>query len=323
VEPEQWQSLALAIEQRRLTPKTPGRWLLTETSPSALGLENRPELRAAILAQDQGACVFHNAGDAGCRIHHALGHAALPLECRQFPRQSVRHPAGVSVTLSHYCPTASELLTTSGGFDIVENAPGFPLDAEYVGLTADPSLPPLIHPQLAMDWESWWEVERLSVGLLNDAPDPLPRLRLAIEHIRTWSIGDGPLLTRVRETFAQARRAAVVPFAPGASVIDAWCEAAVAAVPPQWQPIAAEALSAPAGDGVTDQAWRRFVAAHAFANWTVYLGEGLCSWYRSIEAAACLLARTGDPGRADLVLRHLADPHTLAARYSSPMKGYL
>src|SRR5688572_20699690 len=92
-----------------------------------------------LLAVIDGRCVFHDDNaNGGCRIHRAIGHTALPLACRQFPRQSLRDPRGVSVTLSHYCPTANDLLlTATGPATIVENAPAFPAGAEYVGLTAD------------------------------------------------------------------------------------------------------------------------------------------------------------------------------------------
>ena len=67
---------------------------------------------------------------------------------------------------------------------------------------------------------------------------------------------------------------------------------------------------------MTDRAWRRFLAAHVFANWTAYLGEGLRAWYRAVDTAASVLAKTGDPGRTDLILRHLADSSALTARWN-------
>ncbi len=63
----------------------------------------------ALLATAHGRCVFHDPAGR-CAIHSALGHDALPVACRQFPRVSVTDPRGVSVTLSHYCPTAAALL---------------------------------------------------------------------------------------------------------------------------------------------------------------------------------------------------------------------
>ena len=63
------------------------------------------------------------------------------------------------------------------------NAPAFLPDREYVGLDARASLPPLLRPDMLMDWESWWEIERLAVETLltrggspEEAIDP-PRQR--------------------------------------------------------------------------------------------------------------------------------------------------
>jgi hypothetical protein len=67
-------------------------------------------------------------------------------------------------------------------------------------------------------------------------------------------------------------------------------------------------------------AHRRLLAAHAFANWTAHLGRGLRSWLRSVEAAHALIARGLGPGDADLLLRHLADPRTLADGWSEAEK---
>jgi hypothetical protein len=61
-----------------------------------------------------------------------------------------------------------------------------------------------------------------------------------------------------------------------------------------------------------------FLAAHAFANWTAHLGEDLLTWQRSIEAAFALVELGGGVRQADLLLRHLADPHRLARVWSAP-----
>jgi hypothetical protein len=65
-----------------------------------------------------------------------------------------------------------------------------------------------------------------------------------------------------------------------------------------------------------DDAARRFLAAHAFASWTAHLGQGLRSWWRSIDAAWALLSYGLGVRQADLLLRHLADPVELARIWS-------
>ena len=59
-----------------------------------------------------------------------------------------------------------------------------------------------------------------------------------------------------------------------------------------------------------------FIAAHAFASWTAHLGEGLRTWLRSVEAAFALVELGLGVRTADLLLRHLCDPHALARTWS-------
>jgi Fe-S-cluster containining protein len=268
----------------------------------------------ALMASRGSRCVFHDATSARCTIHAALGHDALPLVCRQFPRVVVSDPRGVSITLSHYCPTAAAALASGDGeVAIMDNAFAFPSGAEYVGLDARDALPPLLRPDMLMDWESWWEWEVLSVRLLGSwKPDvALDRLHTAVEAVRPWSPSDGPLRAAVRRAFdLAAGEVAHVPRDPAAAralIHDA--------VPDRFR-----ASLAPAGTGapVADRSASRFLAAHAFANWTAHLGDGLRAWLRSIEAAHALLVTGDDVRQADLKLRHLCDPYDLARRWSEP-----
>ncbi|HKV99488.1 MAG TPA: hypothetical protein VJN96_06685, partial [Vicinamibacterales bacterium] len=57
---------------------------------------------------------------------------------------------------------------------------------------------------------------------------------------------------------------------------------------------------------------KQYLAAHAFANWTAWLGRGLTAWLRSIEVAYALVQLGWGVREADLLLRHLADPRELA-----------
>lgn len=165
----------------------------------------------ALLPINARGCAFHNAETHRCEIHTAIGHDALPLACRQFPRVSVIYPRGVSVALSCYCPTALEMLETfTGEIAIVDNPLAFPPGGEYVGLDARASLPPALCPDVLMDWDSWREWEHLSVALCNLDETPrqiLARLSVAVEAVRTWRPGDAELMDRVREAHAQARTA--------------------------------------------------------------------------------------------------------------------
>jgi hypothetical protein len=312
-----WPIAVEATERTRLERAISAGVLSPARSTSPVFESDSASHGPALVASSHGQCVFHDdIITGGCRIHRALGHDALPLACRQFPRQSVRDPRDVSITLSHYCPTAQDLLLNCDApVAIVNNPPAFPADAEYVGLTADPSLPPLLHPNLAMDWQSWWLFEELSVSLLCDTSNPLYRLGVAVEHARSWSVDAGPLETHLLDAFARAREAAAHDSWLLDSTISRRIDDALSAVPDEWRELATDTISSAAPAALDDSTTARFLAAHAFANWSAYQGEGLRTWFRSIETAACLLARTHDPGGTDLILRHLADSAVLIERW--------
>ena len=95
--------------------------------------DDAPGDTPALLGVQDHVCVFFDAEHGRlCAVQRALGHDALPLACRQFPRVSLRDPRGVSVTLSHYCPTAASLLGSPRPVTIVRDAPAFPEGAEYL-----------------------------------------------------------------------------------------------------------------------------------------------------------------------------------------------
>jgi Fe-S-cluster containining protein len=309
VEADQLPVLRRAVTKGELRPRVGDEAFETTGNASP----NTPVL----LARPDGRCLFFDeAGGASCRVHSSLGHGALPLACRQFPRVTVRDPRGASVTLSHYCPTAAEMLDASGPVSVVINAAGFRANGEYVGLDATIGVPPLLRPDMAMDWDSWWEWERLSLGVL--AADhmtidaSLAHLRGASEHLRTWTPAAGPLIEAVSRSLG-----GTAPIARAVDV-DARIEEVRLAIPeglrppPGW-PAGAEPQSA--------HVHRRFLAAHAFASWTAHLGLGLRTWLRSVEAAHALLVSGRGVGGSDLWLRHLVDPHDVAKTWSEAERG--
>jgi len=279
---------------------------------------------SALVGVANHACVFFERGARSCRIHETLGHDALPLACRQFPRVSVRDPRGVSLTLSAYCPTASTLLHSSAPVTIVESPAAFPDTGEYEGLDARTALPPLLTRDRLMDWESWWRVEARAVELLTEsgdsAADALGRLRAAVESTIGWTPNDGQLIDRIDDAFETIRTTA--GDCRHASHLD---PAAVArrraaveeSIPEDLQSSTAPRQAVVAVSPPSDAVLRRFLASHAFANWTMHVGQGLRAWLRSIEAAHALVASGLDVRAADLRLRHLADPEALARKWSA------
>ena len=207
------------------------------------------------------------------------------------------------MTLSHYCPTAAALLEAEADREpsIVLNAPAFPSASEYVGLDAQRAWPPLVRPDLLMDWDSWWECERLAVEMFDadrneSAAVTLARLRAAVEDLQRWSPSDGPLIDRVADAFARAQHTTPAPFVATQDRVDA----VFRSIPEDIRPARfTESVI------TSDRATRRFLAAHAFANWSVHSEKGLGGWLRSIETAAALLAAGAGVRNADLLLRHL------------------
>jgi Fe-S-cluster containining protein len=161
VEATLYRTLDEAIAAGRLS--VPGRAAFVEAA--------LPADYARLLAMDaHGACVFHDAASKRCVIHQALGPTAKPRSCRAFPRIVVQDPRGVSISLSHYCPSAVDLLfgsssleSPSSASDAVEIVDVLPeaddLDA-LEGLDARDALPPVLREGVLLDWESLTRWER-------------------------------------------------------------------------------------------------------------------------------------------------------------------
>jgi hypothetical protein len=284
--------------------------LRTEGAPFTRPIDAPPDT-PALLGVHDNECVFHRRrGSARCDLQRALGHAALPLACRQFPRVSLQDPRGTAVSLSHYCPTAAELLDVPNSVDIVEDASAFPSDGEYVGLDVRAALPPLLRPDLLMDWASWWLFEREAIALIDvstTAGEALARLGHLVRLVEDWRPADGPLETRIARAAATAR----TDTPPRRADFDDAMSVVQQAIEPELRPPAP--TRGPAN--ISAGARRRFLAAHAFANWTIHLGRGgLRTWLRSLDAADTLLASGLDLREADLWLRHLIEPAALAER---------
>lgn len=273
-----------AIDQGRVRPAVV-RWL--DPAPNA------PAEIAGILAHGPaGACAFH--GPAGCAIYDSR-----PLSCEHFPLVCVIDARGVHVTLSHYCPTAAELVFRPGSPDVVPGPPVFADGRLPEGLDARDALPPEQRgagpPQRLMAWDevSQWE-------------------RQAVRDARADSLD---LSSASLARFNHAR-AAVPPglswAEPPPGVEHAWA----ARVAPQWA-----RWSSVVG---------RYLASKLHASWAMYLGSGPADVMRGAGIAQAVLQveatrQCVGAGRdldkpllkeairqSDLLLMHYADPHVLA-----------
>jgi Fe-S-cluster containining protein len=239
--------------------------LLATARPAPHGrifLEPADGTGALLAAADAGGCVFFDAtGERLCEIHRRLGAGSLPPSCRHFPRVSLLDARGVSITLSHYCPTAARMLFRGDRpLAIVENPAAFPRDAKYEGLDARDVLPPLLRPGLLWDLEGYSAWEREAVALLareEGTPErALAALRSAAEAIERWTPARGDLSAHVRAVFARL---------------------ATTRRPP------------PDRDGSHARVIKRYIAARLFASWVPYRADRLTSLVDALDDAHALL----------------------------------
>jgi Fe-S-cluster containining protein len=207
-------------------------------------------------SRPDGACAFFESDNGGlCTIHRVGGSALLPSVCRHFPRVVVKDPRGTSVTLSHFCPTAANLLFARVPLAIVDAPAALSLGGALDGLDATTVLPPLLSKSVLMDWDGYSAWEEAAIELFNDGgiePEHAVRLLLTItERICGWTPGREPLSAAVRREFAEAR--------DGSPRSDRWGEYA--------RPLNA------------------FLAAHAFASWAAYEADGLRAVVGAVELA--------------------------------------
>jgi Fe-S-cluster containining protein len=301
---------------------------------------------ARLLAMDvHGACVFHDATAKRCRIHEALGPTAKPRSCRAFPRIVVQDPRGLSISLSHYCPSAVDLLfgSSSLGSDAIEIVDVAPepddLDA-LEGLDARDALPPVLREGVLLDWESLTRWEHHVADVFKRASSPetaLACLRRSSDLVRSWRAADGPLLVHVERVARGVGAEGWSGSSPDGSRIDAsrglfpeasLVTAVLTAIPEDLRPPAppsrADVSEASPADAPRDaeRVLRRYLAARAFACWPLHQGaHGLRSQLVYLEAVLAVVRRhlsaTDDLReairRADLWLVHLASPDRLAS----------
>ena len=339
VEPEIEAGLDAAVASGALPPEPP--W-----SRPLAGLPHGA--RVVLRVSREGECVFHEA--RSCAVHARLGAQALPSACRQFPRVATLTPLGVSLTLSHYCPTAAELLFREDRpLAIVDGPEAFPPSWPYEGLDAREAYPPLLRPGVLASWRSHARFEAHAVATFaraNLSPEAsLASLAATAERLRAWSDGCGPY-----DDFADAccERDEPAPAVPRPSIEAAlvdWERAAAAipvGVPKPSSPRAAVSEAGPGRAGaLVDAGWGRhrlpvcrWLAAKAFASWVALQGDGVRTTVASLRRALGVLRAEAARGcaegnreldapllleafrRSDLLLLHLADVHALARESS-------
>ncbi len=252
----------------------------------------------------------------------------MPSACRQFPRVCVLEPDRVSVSLSHYCPTAAGLLFGEvAEFGLVAGPPAFPGDWPFEGLDARGAYPPLLRPGVLLGFDGLRAFEESAVAVLsrNALWPALSTIESAVERIRTWGVAAGPLPELVSQSFAVSGRdpgAEPRVSDPRPLLLRALTEGTrPAEVLPAFQ------TDAPTVSGLVEVALRRYLAARLIAAWIMFQGNDLRSVPRYLrlcldtvflfesarEAAEAETARWKEAIRsADLWILHYCDPDLLA-----------
>jgi hypothetical protein len=260
---------AIAVEHTRTAAigmlRGDGSWLLP--APGA-----PPEVAGILAFGNGGHCVFHH---QGCEIQRAHGHAALPSACQHFPREVLIDGRGVSVTLSHYCPTAVDLLFEHvGSVGIVEGPPVLPRGAPE-GLDARDVLPPLLTEGVLMDMEgcSAWDAHMVRLLTGDDgatAEDKLARLEIDLATVQRWRPGTRSLadeISRLQMGDSAAGR-------DSSRRHDANTTGG-----PNFSPSS------------VDQIIGRYLAARAFGSWMAYQGGGIAAVLGHLRFALLLLRK--------------------------------
>lgn len=230
-----------------------------------------PEVAGILAVAETGHCVFHR---QGCEIQHVLGHVALPTACQHFPREVLHDPRGTFVTLSHYCPTAADLLFShQGPVEIVEGPAVLP-DGDPEGLDARDVLPPLL-------WVGSGRDQRGQVGMLMDW-DAYSAWEAHM--VRTLTAGAGGPADRALDTLDDDL-ARLTSWRPGAVSL----AQTITALAPPGHANGAAALAAGSADD--EVVIRRYLAARAFASWTAYDPGGVGAVLHGLRMILRLLRR--------------------------------
>jgi Fe-S-cluster containining protein len=260
---------------------------------------------AAVLSRrPDGRCVFFDRRpDGSCDVHRELGEERLPSACRHFPRIALTDSRGTFVTLSHYCPTAAELLFSGGILTTVQAPATLSLEGTIEGLNASDALPPLLRPGMLMDLDSYHAWEQAALRVLNDgrihASDALDNIAAATARLEGWAPGGTPLIDAVHSAFCGGNSEEVrlepaldeagggPPPVDGPDATAALWALALDAVP--------EGLPRPETISLTERGFRdaacvldehdavvrAYLSARLFGNWMAYYGRGLSDvvWY--------------------------------------------
>lgn len=234
-------------------------------------------------------------------MHRDHGPELLPTACQQFPRISLTDDRGTFVTLSHFCPTAADLLFADRTLEIVEDPPAFPADREYDGLDARGEWPPTLRPGVLFDLASYsrWEAYLVSaLAAERDANVALREIANAAERLRAWTARAGPF---TEWTSAALDSSASIADRDLARYAHYSTRKTVAAVQFTARIVAEHQTHASMPDDDDVQEWvepawsevapvvRRYLAAKAFGSWCAYQAHGVRTLVAELHASETVL----------------------------------
>ena len=231
-----------------------------------------------------GSCWFRDEPARACAIHRNFGLETLPSACRHFPRVCLLEPGVVSVSLSHYCPTAATLLfDDSKDFELVAGPPAFPSDWPFEGLDVRGAYPPFLRPGVLLGFDGLRAFEDRAVAVLSREPlwEALATIEAAVESARAWTVGAGPLCELVADSFLYPRRDSGDERRvadPRGILLAALTEMTTPMVGlPDFRP------GPPAVSSMVDLALRKYLASRLIAAWITFQGDDLRSVVRYLR----------------------------------------
>jgi hypothetical protein len=241
----------------------------------------------------------------------------------------VLEPDCVSVSLSHYCPTAAGLLFGDrADFGLVTSPAAFPADWPFEGLDAREAYSPLLRPGVLLGFDGLRVLEEQAVAVLSRGPlwKAIASVETAVERARSWTLDAGALPALLPGYFSAGEGREATVADPRPVLRESLTEGTRPnGELPDFRP------GVPTVSDVADAALRKYLAARLIAAWITFQGNdlrGLARYLRLCLDTVFLFesARAAaEPERerwmeairdSDLWILHYCDPDLLARNLS-------
>jgi hypothetical protein len=236
----------------------------------------------------------------------------------------------VSVSLSHYCPTAAaSLFRGSEDFGVIAEPGAFPGDWPFEGLDARDAFPPFLRPGVLLGFDGLRSFEDQAVRALTrgEVWSSMAVIEAAIESARSWTVERGALCDLIRSSFPETpppRNSNSRSADPRPVLLASLTEGTPASFElPDWRPLS------PSFSSRVDLVLRKYLAARLIASWITFQADDLRAIARYLRLCldtvllfACAHRADQEPCEdtrwkeavrsADLWILHFCDPDLLA-----------